>query len=31
MKALTVVPLTKDSAELSDVGEPPQSDGPVLV
>ena len=31
MKALTVVPLTKDSAELSDVDEPPESDGPVLV
>ncbi len=31
MKALTVVPLTKDSAELSDVDDPPESDGPVLV
>ncbi len=31
MKALTVVPLEKDSAELSDVDEPPESDGPVLV
>ena len=31
MKALTVVPLEKDSAELSDVEEPPESDGPVLV
>ncbi|HTX62490.1 MAG TPA: glucose 1-dehydrogenase [Acidimicrobiales bacterium] len=31
MKALTVVPLRKDSAELSDVGDPPESDGPVLV
>jgi glucose 1-dehydrogenase len=31
MKALTVVPLTKGSAELSDVDDPPESDGPVLV
>jgi glucose 1-dehydrogenase len=31
MKALTVVPLKKDSAELSDVEDPPESDGPVLV
>ncbi len=31
MKALTVVPLEKDSAELSDVDDPPESDGPVLV
>lgn len=31
MKALTVVPLKAGSAELSDVGEPPDSDGPVLV
>jgi len=31
MKALTVVPLQKDSAELSEVGDPPESDGPVLV
>ena len=31
MKALTVVPLKKGSAELSDVPEPPESDGPVLV
>ncbi len=31
MNALTVVPLEKDSAELSDVDEPPESDGPVLV
>jgi threonine dehydrogenase-like Zn-dependent dehydrogenase len=31
VKALTVVPLTKGSAELSDVAEPPESDGPVLV
>lgn len=31
MKALTVVPLQKDSAELSDLGDPPESDGPVLV
>ena len=31
MKALTVVPLKAGSAELSEVGEPPESDGPVLV
>ncbi len=31
MKALTVVPLQQGSAELSDVGEPPEEDGPVLV
>lgn len=31
MKALTVVPLTAASAALSDVPEPPESDGPVLV
>lgn len=31
MKALTVVPLKKDSAELSDVDDPPESDGPVLI
>jgi threonine dehydrogenase-like Zn-dependent dehydrogenase len=31
MKALTVVPLKAGSAELSDVGDPPESDGPVLV
>lgn len=31
MKALTVVPLSKDSARLDDVDEPPQEDGPVLV
>ena len=31
MKALTVVPLQQGSAELSDVDEPPESDGPVLV
>ena len=31
MKALTVVPLKKGSAELSDVPEPPEADGPVLV
>jgi glucose 1-dehydrogenase len=31
VKALTVIPLHKDSAELSDVAEPPESDGPVLV
>jgi glucose 1-dehydrogenase len=31
MKALTVIPLKAGSAELSDVEEPPESDGPVLV
>jgi len=31
MKALTVVPLKAGTAELSDVDEPPESDGPVLV
>jgi threonine dehydrogenase-like Zn-dependent dehydrogenase len=31
VNALTVVPLEKDSAELSDVDEPPESDGAVLV
>jgi threonine dehydrogenase-like Zn-dependent dehydrogenase len=31
MKALTVIPLTSGSAELSDMPEPPESDGPVLV
>jgi threonine dehydrogenase-like Zn-dependent dehydrogenase len=31
MKALTVIPLRAGSAELSDVDEPPISDGPVLV
>jgi glucose 1-dehydrogenase len=31
MKALTVVPLKAGSAELSEVDEPPESDGPVLV
>ena len=31
MKALTVVPLTKGSARLDEVDEPPESDGPVLV
>ena len=31
MKALTVVPLQKGSAELSDVPDPPDADGPVLV
>ncbi|MDA8309136.1 MAG: glucose 1-dehydrogenase [Actinomycetota bacterium] len=31
MKALTVVPLTEGSAELLDVEEPPESDGPVVV
>jgi len=31
MKALTVVPLTKDSARLDELDEPPESDGPLLV
>jgi threonine dehydrogenase-like Zn-dependent dehydrogenase len=31
MKALTVIPLKAGSAELSEVGDPPESDGPVLV
>ena len=31
MKALTVIPLKAGSAELSDVDEPPEADGPVLV
>lgn len=31
MKALTVIPLTKDSARLDDIDEAPESDGPVLV
>lgn len=31
MKALTVVPLTAGSAALSEVDEPPESDGPILV
>jgi threonine dehydrogenase-like Zn-dependent dehydrogenase len=31
MKALTVVPLKAGSAELSEVDEPPESDGPILV
>ncbi len=31
MKALTVVPLKEGSAQLDDVEEPPESDGPVLV
>jgi threonine dehydrogenase-like Zn-dependent dehydrogenase len=31
MKALTVVPLKAGTAELSDVDDPPESDGPVLV
>jgi glucose 1-dehydrogenase len=31
MKAITVVPLKAGSVELSDVPEPPDSDGPVLV
>jgi glucose 1-dehydrogenase len=31
MKALTVIPLKAGTAELSDIDEPPESDGPVLV
>jgi len=31
MQALTVVPLKAGSAELSEVDEPPESDGPILV
>jgi threonine dehydrogenase-like Zn-dependent dehydrogenase len=31
MRAVTVVPLQKDSVELTDLPEPPESDGPVLV
>jgi threonine dehydrogenase-like Zn-dependent dehydrogenase len=31
VKALTVIPLQANSAALSDVDEPPESDGPVLV
>ncbi|HEY1827208.1 MAG TPA: alcohol dehydrogenase catalytic domain-containing protein, partial [Acidimicrobiales bacterium] len=31
MKALTVIPLKSGTAELSDIDEPPESDGPVLV
>ena len=31
MKALTVVPRQSGSAALSEVGEPPESDGPILV
>ncbi len=31
MKALTVIPLKAGSAELSEVADPPESDGPVLV
>jgi threonine dehydrogenase-like Zn-dependent dehydrogenase len=31
VKALTVIPMKSGTAELSDVGEPPESDGPVLV
>jgi threonine dehydrogenase-like Zn-dependent dehydrogenase len=31
MKALTVVPRKAGSAELSDVGDPPERDGPILV
>jgi glucose 1-dehydrogenase len=31
MKALTVIPLKAGSAELSEMEEPPESDGPVLV
>jgi len=31
MKALTVIPLKPGSAELSEVADPPESDGPILV
>src|SRR5580658_3045180 len=31
MKALTVIPLQAGSAELSDIDDPPETDGPVLV
>src|SRR5580658_11148725 len=31
MKALTVIPLQSGSAELSDMPEPPENDGPILV
>jgi threonine dehydrogenase-like Zn-dependent dehydrogenase len=31
MKALTVIPLQAGTAELSDIGEPPDSDGPIVV
>src|SRR5580658_9963127 len=31
MKALTVIPLQSGTAELSDMPEPPESDGPILV
>jgi threonine dehydrogenase-like Zn-dependent dehydrogenase len=31
VKALTVIPMQKDSAQLSDVDDPPEADGPVLV
>ena len=31
MKALTVVPLKADSGEITDMPDPPESDGPVLV
>jgi threonine dehydrogenase-like Zn-dependent dehydrogenase len=31
VKALTVVPLKADSGELTDIPEPPEADGPVLV
>ena len=31
MRALTVVPMKADSGELTDMPEPPESDGPVLV
>ena len=31
MKALTVIPLQEGTAELSEMDEPPESDGPVLV
>src|SRR5882757_8361838 len=31
MKAVTVVPLKKDSVDLTEMPEPPEADGPVLV
>ncbi|MGH9059605.1 MAG: alcohol dehydrogenase catalytic domain-containing protein, partial [Acidimicrobiales bacterium] len=31
MRAVTVVPLQKDSVDLTELPEPPESDGPVLV
>jgi threonine dehydrogenase-like Zn-dependent dehydrogenase len=31
MRAVTVIPLQKDSVDLTDLAEPPESDGPILV